>query len=336
VARCEQQFGSALAWGIAAVGMLPRELRDKLTDRDVDGGNPFMGAITPLPYYLVRTLEIFIIGSLWCNGIGFLPNDHLLPANGTCQDCREQDWAVIIWIVTQSLMICIVPLILVTGPKNSKYALSRPCRRQGEANSSQSPPTTNQPNEVELTTIKAASKDNSTVTATPVARGSPDDIHSVYLGSPTRSVGYSSPLHQQQQQQQYQPQEQQQQYQPQLQRQQHQQYPLQQVPSPPLLPLPQVRPGGPMMTPTVSRGLPGGPVLQTSTAGGGTQTHPGASTPASLPQQSFRPLSVESLAAQRMAGDRNAAYGAPSPRPRVRALANGGGRGRRARRNARF
>jgi hypothetical protein len=127
MARCDQQFGSALAWSVAAVGLLPRELRDKLTDRAVDGSNPYMGAVTPLPYYLVRTLEIFIIASLYGNGVGFLPNDHLDPINGTCEDCREHDYAVIIWIVTQGVMICMVPLILVVSPKNSKYATSRCC-----------------------------------------------------------------------------------------------------------------------------------------------------------------------------------------------------------------
>lgn len=91
-----------------------------------------MGAITPLPYYLVRTLEIFIVGSLWGNGIGFLPNDHLVPINGTCEDCRSQDYGVIIWMTAQILMICIVPLILVASPKNSNWKTTRPCFQSSE------------------------------------------------------------------------------------------------------------------------------------------------------------------------------------------------------------
>ena len=65
-----------------------------------------------------RRVVIFV--GRYSNGVGFLPNDHLDPANGTCEDCREHDYAVIIWIVAQGLMIAVVPVLLSTGPKNSK------------------------------------------------------------------------------------------------------------------------------------------------------------------------------------------------------------------------
>eukprot|EP00750_Incisomonas_marina_P005664 INCI14071.1.p1 GENE.INCI14071.1~~INCI14071.1.p1 ORF type:complete len:644 (+),score=75.13 INCI14071.1:222-2153(+) len=255
VARCDQQFGSALAWGIASVSMLPRELRDKLTDRAVDGSNPYMGAITPLPYYLVRTLEIFIIASLYGNGIGFLPNDHLDPINGTCEDCREHDYAVIIWLVAQCTMVCMVPLILIASPKNSKYATSRCCYQGGGPQSI---------NDIELPTINGVSTSGN-FGADPEAAMSPNG----YAGSPNSAgmgMGAASPMGR-------------------------------------------------------SLGGPGSPMR------GGVQSTPQASSPyafnaspMSSPRggpQSFRQLSVASLAAQRFAGNRPAYGGVPSPRPRA-------------------
>jgi len=191
VARCDQQCGSALAWGIAAVGMLPRELRDKLTDRASDGSNPYMGAITPLPYYLVRTLEIFIIASLWGNGIGFLPNDHLSRINGTCEDCREHDYAVIIWIVAQCTMVCMVPLILIASPKSTKYATSRCCYQGGGPQSIK---------DVELTAMSGVSTSGGDAGGPDFDHGnsspynsSPSQRPTSAVGSPMRTVIVGSP-----------------------------------------------------------------------------------------------------------------------------------------------